>query len=64
MKTNAMRILDTLGIRYELVYVEEEMRLFDVVAVSAGVLGAPDASVPDDYLRATKASVGPISRTG
>jgi hypothetical protein len=37
MKTNAMRILDMLGIHYE---------------------------IRDDYVRATKATLGPISRIG
>ena len=46
------------------VYVEEQMQLFDVVAVSAGVRGQQMLLAPDDYLRATKATVGPISRTG
>jgi len=46
------------------VYVEEQMQLFDVVAVSAGVRGEQMLLAPDDYLRATKATVGPISRTG
>ena len=46
------------------VFVEEQMQLFDVVAVSAGVRGQQMLLAPDDYLRATKATVGPISRTG
>jgi Cys-tRNA(Pro)/Cys-tRNA(Cys) deacylase len=45
------------------VYVEEDMQLFDVVAVSAGVRGMQMLLAPDDYLRATHATVGPISRT-
>lgn len=44
------------------VYVEEEMQLFDVIAVSAGVRGTQMLLSPDDYLRATAATVGPISR--
>jgi Cys-tRNA(Pro)/Cys-tRNA(Cys) deacylase len=44
------------------VYVEEQMQLFDVVAVSAGVRGEQMLLAPDDYLRAAKAIVGPISR--
>jgi Cys-tRNA(Pro)/Cys-tRNA(Cys) deacylase len=44
-------------------YVEEEMQLFDVIAVSAGVRGAQMLLSPDDYLRATQATVGPIRRT-
>ena len=46
------------------VYVEEQVQLFDVVAVSAGVRGEQMLLAPDDYLRATKATVGPISRAG
>jgi Cys-tRNA(Pro)/Cys-tRNA(Cys) deacylase len=46
------------------VYVDEQMQLFDVVAVSAGVRGKQMLLAPDDYLRATRASVGPISRGG
>ena len=46
------------------VFVEEQMQLFDVVAVSAGVRGEQMLLALDDYLRATKATVGPISRTG
>jgi Cys-tRNA(Pro)/Cys-tRNA(Cys) deacylase len=46
------------------VYVDEQIELFDVVAVSAGVRGTQMLLAPADYLRATRASVGPISRTG
>ena len=46
------------------VYVEEQMQLFDVVAVSAGVRGQQMLLAPDEYLRVTKAAVGPISRAG
>jgi Cys-tRNA(Pro)/Cys-tRNA(Cys) deacylase len=45
------------------VYVDEQMQLFEVVAVSAGVRGTQMLLAPDDYLRATQATVGPISRT-
>jgi Cys-tRNA(Pro)/Cys-tRNA(Cys) deacylase len=45
------------------VYVDEQIQLFDVVAVSAGVRGKQMLLAPDDYLRATRATVGPISRT-
>lgn len=44
------------------VYVDEQMQLFDFVAVSAGVRGTQLLLAPDDYLRATAATVGPISR--
>lgn len=46
------------------VYVDEWLRLYDVVAVSAGVRGQQILLAPDDYLRATKATVGEISRIG
>jgi Cys-tRNA(Pro)/Cys-tRNA(Cys) deacylase len=45
------------------VYVDEQMQLFDMVAVSAGVRRQQMGLAPDDYLRATKATVGPIGRT-
>jgi Cys-tRNA(Pro)/Cys-tRNA(Cys) deacylase len=45
------------------VYVDELMQLCDCVAVSAGVRGQQMLLAPDDYLRATGAAVGPISRT-
>ncbi|MCE5266834.1 MAG: Cys-tRNA(Pro) deacylase [Planctomycetaceae bacterium] len=45
------------------VYVDEQIQLFDVVAVSAGVRGQQMLLAPDDYLRATRATVGPIART-
>ncbi len=45
------------------VYVDEQMQLFDTVAVSAGVRGKQMALAPDDYLRATGAVVGAISQT-
>ena len=45
------------------VYVDEQIQLFDVVAVSAGVRGKQMLLAPADYLRATQAAVGPISRT-
>jgi Cys-tRNA(Pro)/Cys-tRNA(Cys) deacylase len=44
------------------VYVDEQIQLFDVVAVSAGVRGTQMLLTPDDYLRATHATLGPISR--
>ena len=44
------------------VYVDETIQLFDVVAVSAGVRGAQMLLAPDDYLRATQATFGPIAR--
>ncbi|MEN6406393.1 MAG: Cys-tRNA(Pro) deacylase [Thermoguttaceae bacterium] len=44
------------------VYVDEHMRKFDVIAVSAGVRGRQMLLAPDDYLRAAQAVVGVIAR--
>lgn len=44
------------------VFVDETLELFDMVAVSAGVRGTQLVLAPADYLRVTKAKVGPISR--
>lgn len=46
------------------VYADEQIQLFDMIAVSAGMRGKQMILAPDDYLRATKATVGPISRSG
>jgi Cys-tRNA(Pro)/Cys-tRNA(Cys) deacylase len=46
------------------VYVDEQIQLFDIIAVSAGVRGTQMLLAPDNYLRATRATIGPISRTG
>ena len=45
------------------VYADEEMQLFDMISVSAGVRGTQILLSPEDYVRATKATVGPIGRT-
>ncbi len=44
------------------VFVDEQIQLFDVIAVSAGARGAQMLLAPDDYLRATRATVGAIVR--
>lgn len=44
------------------VYVDELMELHERVAVSAGQRGAQLFLAPADYLRATRATVGPICR--
>ena len=44
------------------VYVDEQIELHDVVAVSAGVRGRQMLLAPGDYLCATQAILGPISR--
>jgi Cys-tRNA(Pro)/Cys-tRNA(Cys) deacylase len=45
------------------VFVDEQMQLFDAIAVSAGVRGTQMILAPDDYLRATQATLGDICRT-
>ena len=45
------------------VYAEETIELFDQISVSAGVRGTQLLLHPADYLRATKAKVGAISRS-
>jgi Cys-tRNA(Pro)/Cys-tRNA(Cys) deacylase len=44
------------------VYVDETVILFDVIAVSAGVRGTQVVLAPDDYVRATSATVGAIQK--
>lgn len=44
------------------VFVDETLELFDLVAVSAGVRGTQLVLAPADYLRAARATVGPIAR--
>jgi Cys-tRNA(Pro)/Cys-tRNA(Cys) deacylase len=46
------------------VFADEQIQWFDAVAVSAGVRGKQMLLAPHDYLRATQATVGPISRPG
>ena len=43
------------------VYVDETMELFDVVSISSGMRGAQLLVAPADYVRMTKAKVGPIA---
>lgn len=43
-------------------FVDETAELFDVISVSAGVRGTQLLLAPADYLRVTKAKVGPIGR--
>lgn len=43
-------------------YVDETIILFDVISVSAGQRGLQVLLAPDDYLRATEATTGAISR--
>ena len=44
------------------VFVDETMELFDVISVSAGMRGAQLLLSPADYIRATSAKPGSISR--
>ena len=44
------------------VYVDETIELLDEVAVSAGIRGTQIVLAPADYLAATHATAGPISR--
>ncbi len=44
------------------VYADAQIERYDRIAVSAGVRGAQLVVAPADYLRATRAKVGPISR--
>jgi Cys-tRNA(Pro)/Cys-tRNA(Cys) deacylase len=44
------------------VYADEQIQLFDLIAVSAGIRGTQMLLAPDDYLRATAATLGSISR--
>ena len=43
-------------------YADETIELFDVISVSAGVRGTQVLLAPSDYLRATKAKTGPLTR--
>ena len=44
------------------VYVDENIYLFEEVSISAGVRGTQIIIAPDDYIKATKAVVGLISK--
>ncbi len=43
-------------------FADETIELFDVISVSAGIRGTQILLAPADYLRATRAKVGPIAR--
>lgn len=52
-----------LGARKEYpAYADETIELFDLISVSAGVRGTQVLLHPADYLRATKAKTGPLTR--
>jgi Cys-tRNA(Pro)/Cys-tRNA(Cys) deacylase len=44
------------------VYVDETIKLFDRISVSAGVRGTQIFLAPEDYLKAVEGTVGPIAR--
>jgi Cys-tRNA(Pro)/Cys-tRNA(Cys) deacylase len=44
------------------VYVDETAELYDVISVSAGIRGTQILLAPQDYLRATSATIGAIAR--
>lgn len=44
------------------VFADETIELFDEISVSAGARGTQIVLAPGDYLRATKATVGPIAK--
>jgi Cys-tRNA(Pro)/Cys-tRNA(Cys) deacylase len=46
------------------VFVDETIILYDVVSISAGQRGLQILIAPEDYLKAVKATVGPITRFG
>ena len=43
-------------------YADETIELFDLISVSAGVRGTQILLAPSDYLRATRAKTGPLTR--
>jgi Cys-tRNA(Pro)/Cys-tRNA(Cys) deacylase len=44
------------------VWADETIKLFDIIALSAGIRGTQMLLAPADYLKATKATVGAIAR--
>jgi Cys-tRNA(Pro)/Cys-tRNA(Cys) deacylase len=45
------------------VFLDENAHLYDRISVSAGVRGTQIVLAPDDYARATRATIGAISRS-
>ena len=45
------------------VFADETIELFDTISISAGMRGAQLLLSPADYLRATNATLGPISKS-
>jgi Cys-tRNA(Pro)/Cys-tRNA(Cys) deacylase len=46
------------------VFVDETVELFDIISISAGIRGTQIFLKPADYLRAVKATLGPIATFG
>jgi Cys-tRNA(Pro)/Cys-tRNA(Cys) deacylase len=44
------------------VYLDESAQLYDVISVSAGIRGTQILLAPQDYIRSTSATIGPIAR--
>jgi len=44
------------------VYLDESAQLYDIISVSAGIRGTQILLAPQDYIRATSATLGPIAR--
>jgi len=44
------------------VYLDETAELYDVISVSAGIRGTQILLAPQDYIRSTGATIGPIAR--
>ena len=44
------------------VYADETIEIFDVISVSAGARGLQMLLAPDDYLRASQATISPLTR--
>lgn len=44
------------------VYADETIELFDVISISAGQRGLQILLAPADYVRATRARIGPVAR--
>jgi len=45
------------------VYADETIELFEIISISAGVRGRQILLAAQDYLRATKATIAPLTRS-
>jgi Cys-tRNA(Pro)/Cys-tRNA(Cys) deacylase len=45
------------------VFLDETAQLWDIISISAGMRGLQILLAPDDYLRATKATIAPIAQS-